>query len=170
MTRTSAVGVIGFGCFVLLAASVLAQEPATGNAALDIELRHNTPNERATADRLRLLRKQFDLAPWLFTRRVMVDEQAIPHSHPVLTVGYGDHGDDHLLPSNFVHEELHWWLTAHQEQTNAAMAELRQLFPRLPIGAPDGADNEQSSYLHLLVIYLEWQADKACWAKSKQPM
>jgi hypothetical protein len=126
-----------------------------------IELSHNTPGEQSEAERLRRLLGRFDVTPWLFTRRILIDEKAIPHSHPVLTVGYGDHGDDNLLLSNFVHEQLHWWLVAHEQQTNAAIADLRERFPHVPVGAPDGATDEHSSYLHLLVIYLEYQADKA---------
>jgi len=138
-----------------------ASTPGAQTAAVEIELSHDTPGEQLEAERLRHLLGRFDLAPWLFTRRVLIDEKTTPHSHPVLTVGYGDHGDDNLLLSNFVHEQLHWWFVAHQEQTSAAMAELRELFPHLPVGAPDGAADERSSYLHLLVIYLEYQADKS---------
>lgn len=129
-------------------------------AQVTIELRHDTPGEQAEAERLKHLLSAFDLRPWLFTRRVLIDQTTAPHSHPVLTVGYGDHGDDNLLLSNFVHEQLHWWLTAHQQETDAAILELRRLFPRLPAGGLDGAVNEQSSYLHLIVNYLEYQADK----------
>jgi hypothetical protein len=107
------------------------------------------------------------LTPWLFTQRVLIDASTAPHSHPVLTVGYGDHGDDNLLLSNFVHEQLHWWLVAHQRETDAAIAELRELFPHLPVGGLDGAVDERSSYAHLLVIYLEWQGDKALLGQSK---
>src|SRR5262245_64114018 len=138
-----------------------ASTPQAQTAGVEIELSHNTPGEQSEAERLRHLLGRFDVTPWLFTRRVLIDEKAIPHSHPVLTVGYGDHGDDNLLLSNFVHEQLHWWFAAHQQQTNAAMSELRERFPHLPVGAPDGAADEQSSYLHLLVIYLEYQADKS---------
>jgi hypothetical protein len=91
---------------------------------------------------------------------VLIDEHAIPQSHPVLTLHTRHLRDDNLLLSTFVHEELHWWLDAHLEQTAAAVAELGQVFPRLPVGAPDGADSEQSSYEHLIVNYLEYQADK----------
>ena len=143
--------------FVVALASTLRAQ----TAGVEIELSHNTSGEQSEAERLRQLLGRFDLRPWLFSRRVLIDEKAIPHSHPVLTVGYGDHGDDNLLLSNFVHEQLHWWFVAHQQQTNAAMSELRELFPHLPVGAPDGAIDEQSSYLHLLVIYLEYQADKS---------
>jgi hypothetical protein len=128
---------------------------------VEIDLSHNTAGEQSEAERLQRLLGQFDLTPWLFTHRVLIDEKVPPHSHPVLTVGYGDHDDDNLLLSNFVHEQLHWWLVAHQQQTDAAVSELRELFPNLPVGGLDGAVNEQSSYLHLIVIYLEWQGDKA---------
>jgi len=134
---------------------------------VEIELSHNTPGEQAEAARLRRLLSRLDLAPWVFTRRVLIDEQVPPHSHPVLTVGYGDHGDDNLLLSNFVHEQLHWWLVAHQQQADAAISELRELFPHVRVGGLNGAANEQSSYLHLLVNWLEWQGDKALVGESK---
>ena len=128
---------------------------------VEIERAHDTASEQATADQLRRLLSQFDLTPWLFTRRILVDERAIPHSHPVLTVHTRHLREDNLLLSTFVHEELHWWLDAHQQQTAAAVTELRGRFPHLPVGAPDGADNEESSYSHLIVIYLEHQGDKS---------
>src|SRR4051812_45219329 len=109
---------------------------------VEIGLSHNTPGEQSEAERLRRVLARFDLTPWVFTRRVLIDERVTPHSHPVLTIGYGDHGDDDLLLSNFVHEQLHWWLVAHQQQTDAAMAELRELFPHLPVGGLDGAADE----------------------------
>ena len=136
-------------------------------AGVEIELSHNTSGEQSEAERLRRLLSEFDVTPWLFTRRVLIDEKVTPHSHPVLTVGYGDHGDDNLLLSNFVHEQLHWWLVAHQQQTDAAIVELRELFPHLPVGGLDGAVNEESSYLHLIVNYLEYQADKALLGNRK---
>jgi hypothetical protein len=153
-----------------LVAAVLALMPmpmSAQTAAIQIELAHNTPKEQSESARLQGLLARFDLTPWLFTRRILIDEKAIPHSHPVLTVGYGDHDDDNLLLSNFVHEQLHWWLVAHQPATDAAVAELRQIFPGLPIGGTDGAQDEQSSYLHLIVNYLEYQGDKVLLGDQK---
>jgi hypothetical protein len=103
----------------------------------------------------------------VFTRRILIDDKVTPHSHPVLTVGFGDHDDDNLLLSNFVHEQLHWWLVAHQQQTDDAIRDLRELFPHLPVGGLDGAADEQSSYLHLIVNWLEWQGDRALLGDSK---
>ena len=108
----------------------LSSTPAAQTAGVEIDLTHNTSKEQSEAERLRRLLGQFDLTPWLFTRRVLIDEKVPPHSHPVLTVGYGDHDDDNLLLSNFVHEQFHWWLVAHQQQTDAAISELRGLFPK----------------------------------------
>jgi hypothetical protein len=51
---------------------------------------------------------------------------------------------------------------AHQQQTDAAIAELRQLFPDLPVAGLDGAVNQESSYLHLIVIWVEWRATRDC--------
>jgi hypothetical protein len=155
-------------CLAAVVLVVALSSPLGGQTA-DVEIvsSHNSEGEQSSAARLRNLLAQFDLRPWLFTRRVLIDEKVIPHSHPVLTVGYADRGDDDLLLSSFVHEQLHWWFVAHPQQTDAAIAELRQLFPSLPVGGLDGAVNEQSSYLHLLVIYLEYQADKALLGEKK---
>ena len=158
-------------CWTVLAAIAFSMALTSAlraqTAGVEIELSHNTPGEQSEAERLRRLLSRFDLAPWVFTHRVLIDDQVPPHSHPVLTIGFGDHGDDNLLLSNFVHEQLHWWLVAHQPQTDAAMRELRELFPHLPVGGVDGAVNEQSSYLHLIVNWLEWQGDKALLGDKK---
>ena len=104
-------------CRSILAALVftgrLSSVIGAQTTSVEIELSHNTSGEQTEAERLRRVLGQFDVTPWLFTRRVLIDEQTPPHSHPVLTVGYGDHGEDNLLLSNFVHEQLHWWLVAH---------------------------------------------------------
>ncbi len=38
------------------------------------------------------------------------------------------------------------------------MDELRTLYPKVPVGQPQGARNEDSTYLHLIVCYLEYCA------------
>jgi hypothetical protein len=67
--------------------------------------------------------------------------------------------DDDLLLSTFVHEEIHWFLEGRKEVT-AAEDDLKRLFPKIPVGYPDGADSEESGYLHLLVNFLEWRSDR----------
>src|SRR5262245_44480515 len=47
-----------------------------------------------------------------------------------------------------------------------------QMFPKVPVGAPEGAVDENSSYLHLLVCYLEYRAMRELLGelKSRQLM
>jgi hypothetical protein len=48
----------------------------------------------------------------------------------------------------------------NDQETKEAMKDLRTTFPKVPVGFPDGAENEESTYLHLLVNYLEYLADR----------
>jgi hypothetical protein len=127
--------------------------------SITIDLKHQSAAEVQTKQQLERLLAQYPLTPWYFTRSVDIDETAIPHSHPVLTLHTRHNKDDDLLLSTFVHEELHWFL-AGQKEIEAAEHDLRVLFPKMPVGYSDGADSEESGYLHLLVNYLEWQSGR----------
>ena len=138
-------------------------EPARGqsksSANVDITLIQNTKAEQQTRDQLQRLLREYDLTPFIFTRSIVIDETTIPHSHPVLTLHTRHLKDDELLLSTFVHEQAHWWTTAQKNFTgmNSAVTELRSMFPKVPVGAPEGALNEDSNYLHLVVVYLEYR-------------
>lgn len=110
---------------------------------------------------LQRLLKAYDLSDWVWTRKVIIEDGAIPHSHPVLTLNTRHLRDDSLLLSTFVHEEYHWYETAHPRETSAAIADLKRKYPGLPVGGLDGASDEESSYLHVIVCYAEWQKMKA---------
>jgi hypothetical protein len=124
-----------------------------------ITLAHGTAAEAETRDQLQRLLKRYDLAGRVWTRKVVIESGAIPHSHPVLTVNTR-HSEDDLLLSTFVHEQYHWYGTAHLKEIAAAVAEFRKAYPGLPAGGPDGAKDEDSSYLHIVVCYAEWQEMK----------
>jgi hypothetical protein len=127
---------------------------------IEISLKNNSREESQTRDQLQRLVKTYDLSQWIFTKSILIDEKAIPHSHPILTLHTRHLKDDDLLLSTFVHEQLHWFLTQKDKETKEAMTDLRALFPKVPIGSPDGAEDEESTYLHLLVNYLEYRADR----------
>ena len=97
----------------------------------------------------------------------MVDEQAIPFSHPMLTLHTRHLKDDDLLVSTFVHEQLHWFLADRQQDTAQAITDLRKVFQNVPVGGTAGARDEQSTYLHLLVCYLEQQADRQLFGELR---
>jgi hypothetical protein len=128
--------------------------------SLDISLKSGSQAEIQTRAQLQRLLKSYDLSKWIFTKSVLIDEKSIPHSHPVLTLHTRHLKDDDLLLSAFVHEQLHWFLVQKDKETSEAIKELRVLFPKVPVGLPEGSEDEESTYLHLLVNYLEYRADR----------
>ena len=139
----------------LLAGPLMAASPET----VEIKLKHNSAAEVLVRQQLERLLQSYPLSPWYFTKSIEIDETAIPHSHPVLTLHTRHWKDDDLLLSSFVHEEIHWWLEG-KDEVKAAEDDLRALFPKIPVGFPDGAESEESGYLHLLVNFLEWRSDR----------
>ena len=128
--------------------------------SISIQLAHHTPREMQTAQTLKQVLSKYDLSKYTFTREVVIEERAMNHAFPVLTlnVRFADSPDE--LLSSFVHEQLHWHLRDHDSQQKAAIAELRQMFPNAPVGLPEGADTAYSTYGHLVDCYLEIQADR----------
>ena len=127
---------------------------------IEIALKSSSREESQTRDQLQRLLKTYDLSKWIFTRSILIDEKAIPHSHPILTLHTRHLKDDDLLLSTFLHEQFHWFLVQKDKETQEAIKDLRALFPKVPVGPPDGAGDEESTYLHLLVNYLEYRADR----------
>ncbi|HEX8746957.1 MAG TPA: hypothetical protein VF717_07135 [Pyrinomonadaceae bacterium] len=125
---------------------------------LKITLRNNAADEAQTRTQLQRLLGQYDLSKYIFTREIVIDRQAIPHSHPVLTLSARHLRDDELLLATFVHEQFHWFLSQREEQTEKAKQELKTIFPKVPVGFPEGAKDENSTYVHLLVNVLEYGA------------
>jgi hypothetical protein len=133
-----------------------------GDDAVTITAAHGSPGELAKAAQIRRLIEQYDLSKWTFTRSVLVDEKApISHSHPVLTLDVDDksYPDDVELAA-YVHEQIHWLETDHPQETETAMAELRTMYPDAPSRGPEGARDLESTYLHLIVCHLEYEAMK----------
>ncbi len=101
-------------------------------------------------------------------REIVIDEKAgIPHSHPVLTLNTNYTGKELQLLSVFVHEQLHWFAIAREQDRDRAIAELEELFPNLPTQPPDGSSGRFSSYQHLIVCYLEFIALKELVGEEK---
>jgi hypothetical protein len=157
--------------FLLLGQSVAAQ---TANKPLEITLKHNDQREQQTKQQLQRLISAYDVSDWIITQKIIIESgfNVIPHSHPVLTLSTRHLKDDELLLSTFVHEQLHWFLGQNPKETEEAYQELRSLFPKVPVGFPEGARNEESTYKHIIVCYLEYQAVKSLFGelKAKQVM
>ena len=140
---------------LILCASIWLAQPA-----IKIDLAHGTDRERHTKTLLEQLLGSYDLSKYTFTRKVVIEEQAINHAFPVLTlnVRFAESADE--LLSSYVHEQLHWHLRARGADQQEAIADLRRMYPGAPVGPPEGADTAISTYGHLVDCYLEIQADR----------
>lgn len=135
---------------------------------IDVDLATDDEASRATRDQLRRLLDRHDLTDWVWTDRVIIDRATVPQSHPVLTLHTRHLGEDDLLLATFLHEQLHWFLmTLPDERAFAVMDELRAMFPDVPIEPPDGCGDEESTYLHLVVNYLELIALRGTIGRSR---
>ena len=153
----------GFAIMAPLAEKAIekaAGSPLASKDGISVELKHNSDRERKTAEQLQRLLSSYDLRKYTFTRSVEIDERSIPHSHPVLTLHTRHLNSDDQLLSTYVHEQLHWYLEQHFAKTQAAENDLRTIYPKVPVGYPDGSDDEEGTYLHLITCYLEMQADR----------
>ena len=118
-------------------------------------------SQQQTKAQLERLLKQYDTTKYTFTQTIVIDDSAIPHSDPVLTLHTRHLQQDDELLSTYVHEQLHWYLDSKKQQTNTAEKELRARYPNPPpMGGKEGARTVQSDYLHLIVCKLEWDADR----------
>ncbi len=122
-----------------------------------ITLERDSERERATAEQLRRVLEDYEVTQWIRTWRVHIDERVIPHSHPVLTLHARHLSDDHGLLATFLHEQFHW-LEEGNADFRAAMDAFAAAYPNAPAGAPEGARDLESTYRHLLVCDLEFQA------------
>ena len=134
-------------------AALLAQD-----SGVTIDVAGTSPLEERGRVQLERLLRRHDLRRWLFTRTVRIQSRVIPHSHPVLTLNTRYLDDDTVQVATFLHEQLHWFLADRQGATDSAMADLRRLYPRVPAAPPEGARDEESTYLHLLTCLLERDA------------
>lgn len=142
-----------------LLALLAASPPPSGGCSLDISLAHGNVAEARAQDQLQRIAATHDVSHWCFKKAVVIDSEAIPHSHPVLTLHTRHTRDDELLLSTFIHEQLHWSL-ASSNNVDDAIADLQKLFPNTPVGYPQGSSDERGNYVHLLVAYLEHRANQ----------
>jgi hypothetical protein len=128
-------------------------------AFVAIDAEHGSEDELRTADLLRGLLDEFDLSRYTFTDRVRVDENAIPHSHPVLTMStrFMVRTRDGAL-SDYLHEQLHWHVANHRRAARAADREWRRNLGRVPNQAGGGARTPRSTRLHHSGNWLELDA------------
>ena len=144
----------------VLALWLLLSAPGLASDAVDIQTSRHSARELQEKVELEQLVQKFDLSKYTFTRKVTVEERAMNHAFPVLTLNVHFLGSDDELLSSFLHEQLHWYLAQHRLAMEDAVRRLKIMYPHAPVGLPAGADTEYSTYGHLVDCYLEIQADR----------
>ena len=141
------------GC-LLLSHSTLAQVSISTVSQSQAELKIQSM--------LKAIHKKYDLAPWLNTQKVVVDQGAKrPHSHPVLTLNTNPKylNDQDMLLSAYLHENLHWHLVNNRKGTFYQFTDAIKLqFPEVKSSAPYGSRTERGTLSHLIVCYFEFKA------------
>lgn len=96
------------------------------------------------------LSQVYDLSPFLFTKKIQIKTDAIPQSHPVLTLNirYTNYPDKIL--ATFLHEQFHWWALMKKVDLKKAEKDLKKMYPKQTEGV----------YAHFLICYLEYKAMK----------
>ena len=126
---------------------------------ISIRTAHDFPGEQQAKAQLERLLNQYEMTRYTFTHDILIEERAIPRSHPVLTLNTRHLGEDDEALSAYLHEQIHWFLSGRERQREAAEAELDGLCAGPLVGGEDGARDLESDYLHRIVCELEREAD-----------
>jgi hypothetical protein len=148
------------GIFSLLSVIFLFIASASYTQAIEFTTENNSDSEKKTVELIKSLNKSHDLTKWQLSDAIHINEKAIPHSHPILTLHtrHNKPQEIDLLLSTYLHENIHWYLDAHQTELTDIITVLKKRFPNIAVGYPEGARDEYSSYLHIVVCFLELNA------------
>ncbi|MES2527620.1 MAG: hypothetical protein V4598_11060 [Bdellovibrionota bacterium] len=122
-----------------------------------IEITEVNPNRLTALTKQNIfhLAKVYEMKPFLYTRKIHVQSYVVPHSHPTLTLNTRNAEKPHQLLATWLHEEFHWWVGMNMANHDKALKELKLLYPKLP---GEGNVSPRSTYLHLIICYLEHSA------------
>jgi hypothetical protein len=144
---------------ILVALTLVSACASAQTPTLNIKTKNGLPGEEQRKEQVERLAKQYDLKKYTITRDILIERGAMNHSHPILTLNLRFLDNDDLALSAYVHEQAHWLLTDRFRMDNPTLFEdLHRTFPNLEIRVPVGDGELRSSYFHIAVCLLEWQA------------
>ncbi len=105
-----------------------------------------------TKQNLLQLAQVYDLSPFLFTKKVVISSETKTTARTSLTIGTEDADAPKRLLATFLGQQLDWWLGTKVALTEAALAELRKIYPKVP--------RSEASFAHreLLLSFLKLRA------------
>jgi hypothetical protein len=131
------------------------------NLDISIDFTAVQRNAEHVRDMLRDARTRFDLARFEYCKQVRIAPTEIPYSHPRITLNTWVRDDLGLL-SVYLHEQMHWYVTWYSHvrapQWRKLFERLRERYPSVPAAEAGGGNDAFSTYLHLLVNWLEVEA------------
>lgn len=144
--------------FALVFLSFFCDKPVIAQKEINISLHAGTEAEQKAKKQLEEILQQYDLTRWIFTQEVVIQSKVIPHSHPVLTLNTRYLGNNEGQLASFLHEQIHWFVDTDSVSTHNVIQEFRRMYPEVPVRGGEGARSEYSTYLHLMVCWLEFDA------------
>lgn len=144
-------------CLMFLLVSCAAAKKKERLAlSLNIIQKNPTAETQMVREAIMDLALDYDLETFIITKAIVIDSKDTTHSHPVLTLDTRFARNRERLLSQLIHEELHWWLEAHQQDLEKAMPDMKKAFK----GAPQirGAKDPNSTYKHLIICWMEYMA------------
>jgi len=152
---------------LLSSCSTKTKSSSSEVARPEIRITEIDPNKwtAITRQNLEHLLQIYNLEPLFFTHEIHIQSRVIPQSHPILTLNTRYAENPYKLMALLVHEQLHWWAAQKKNHFDKAIEELKILFPILP---KEGiAKDEHSTYLHLAICFIEYEAMIHFVKKSK---
>src|SRR5882762_3718723 len=136
---------MGYFLIAILLLPVFAQAKTP---TLNITLKHNSPSELQRKQQIERLAEKYDLAKYTITRDIVIDQQAMNHSAPVLTQNLRFLDNDDRALSAYVHEQAHWLLMErHRGKAREMLPELIRIYPTIKIAPPYGDGGQGTSYI-----------------------
>lgn len=145
---------------IFLIFAILFQAQALAYVDFDVRLFHDNAREKRAELVLEKLNQNYDLRSISYTKNIIIKSNEIAHSHPVLTLNTRYIDNEVAFFSVFIHEQIHWHLSQPHLQINMGkfLKEVEFLYPNIAVGRDQGgARTRRSSYLHLAVIFLEFE-------------
>jgi len=80
---------------------------------ITIQTKNNLPEELETKRILEQALSQYSYP--IFSGRIIIEKNAMPHSHPIITLNCFHHYPVAVM-SAFVHEQFHWFFVGNKEK------------------------------------------------------
>lgn len=143
---------------VSLLLSGCASQPNQEELPLGLEVSEVRGNRRTAVMKQNVLHlaQVYDLTPFLYSKKIEITSEAQSKAFPVITLNARFSEKPNKILSQWLHEEMHWWVRQHPEQMKAAIRELNKVWPKVP---PEGrVKSATATYSHLIICWLEQEA------------